>query len=238
MIICTVNKSTLVSSSDVYDMTLAADWQLRHHAAPAWGRIPPQTSMVADESLAPPGSAVIGILDNANQAGVLGWHTEGPDGKIYGRVFAEPVLQNGGTILSGQLSVSSVLSHEALETFGDEHCNLWGDLGTGQCYAVELGDPVESDSYDVTLTSAGQSLVVSVSDFVRPEWFDPSAPAGSRFDHMGVTSAPFQVRPTGYVIVLDGGVVTQQWGAEYPEWRKAMKETETSRTFRRAHRLT
>lgn len=238
MIIFVVNKSTLVTDRDAYNMTLAVDWQVRHHATPAFWTRPPVVGLIADEADAPAGSCVIGILDNADQAGVLGWHTEGPDGKVYGRVFAEPVLQNGGGILTGALSVASVLSHEVLETFGDIHCNLWADLGNGQCYAYELGDPVESDSYEVTIAApaGGEQVTASVSNFVHPAWFDPQAPAGSKLDQMGLLTTPFEVRPTGYVIVMQDGNVTEQWGEHYPEWRKDTKLSDSSRTARRVRR--
>jgi hypothetical protein len=96
MFIAVVNKSTLVSNTDVYNMSLLVNHQARFHAAPAWGVTPPTVIYLRDEMHAPPGSAVLGVLDNADQAGDLGWHTEGPDGTVYGRVFVQPVLANGG----------------------------------------------------------------------------------------------------------------------------------------------
>lgn len=233
MIICVVNKSTLFGDQLAYQMTMAVDYQVLHHAAPAFRKQPPRVCYIQSEIEAPPGSVVIGLLDNADQAGVLGWHTEGPDGTVYGRVFAEPVLQNGGGILDGSLSVSSVLSHEVLETFGDAACNLWADDGAGTSYAYELCDPVESDSYGIIIASSGEQITAKVSNFVLPAWFDPQAPAGSQFDHIGLLNGPFHVQPNGYVIVMADGNVTEHWGEQYPAWRKDTKLSETSRTARR-----
>ena len=226
--IAVVNQSTLINDDEAYKMALACDFQVRHHAAPAYGVVPPVVRYLKSASEAPPGSWVLGIFDDADQAGDLGWHTEGPDGQVYGRVFVRPVLNNGGGILMSELSVCSVLSHEVLESFGDPHCNLWADTGRGTCYAYELADPVESDSYMVSVGS----VMATVSDFVLPAWFDPQAPSGP-FDFMGLLKAPCEVRRTGYVIAMTSGTVSDVWGEKYPQWRKATKLSDSSRTARR-----
>jgi hypothetical protein len=225
MLIGVINQSTQVSDEDAYNMTLLVNQQLRSHAAPAYDRLPPEIHYFGDS--APAGTFAIVILDNSDQPGALGYHALG-----YGRVFAEPVLQNGGGILTGALSVSSVLSHEVLESFGDLYANAWGDLGNGTCYAWELGDPVESDSYAVPVRAVnGDQISGMVSNFVLPSWFDPDGQAP--YDYMGLLIAPFEVRPTGYVIAMADGNVTEQWGEKYPEWRKATKASPSSRTSRR-----
>lgn len=233
MIIAVQNLSTLVTDEQAYDMAMIADYQLRHHMAAAWGIQPPLLAyMQAGEQ--GKFDALIGILDDADQAGVLGWHTEGPNANVYGRVFARPVLDNGGAIMTGALSVCSVLSHEVLETAGDAACNGWSQRGDGTLVARELCDPVEGDTYPVTITSkSGTGLTGSVSDFVFPAWFDPDA-KGAPYDWMNLLSAPFEVRRDGYVIVMSGGTVTDQWGEEYPEWRKDTKAHPTARTARRS----
>jgi hypothetical protein len=227
MLIGVINDSSLVSGQDAYNMTLLVNHQLRNHAAPAYDRLPPEVHYFPGAAAVPAGTFVIGILDNSDQAGALGYHELG-----FGRVFAEPVLQAGGGVLAGALSVCSVLSHEVLESFGDLYANAWGDLGNGTCYAWELGDPVESDSYPVTVTaSSGESVTGTVSDFVLPAWFDAEGVAP--FDYMGLLAAPFEVRPDGYVIVMTDGNVTEHWGERYPAWRKATKASLASRTSKR-----
>lgn len=227
MLIGITNASTLITSEDAYNMTLLVNHQLRYHAAPAFDRLPPEVRFFDDPSVAPAGTFIIAILDNSDQAGALGYHTLG-----YGRVFAEPVLQNGGGILTGKLSVCSVLSHEVLESFGDLYANLWGDLGSGSSYAYELGDPVESDSYSIRVTARdGTHVLGTVSNFVLPSWFDPDGQAP--YDHEGLLTAPFEVRPDGYVIVMSDGNVTERWGERYPAWRKETKASPASRTYRR-----
>ena len=233
MIIGVQNLSTLVSGQDAYDMTLLVNRQLRDHVAPQWGLLPHGVVFLPNGAQGIRYDAIIGIMDDATQAGDLGWHTEGPDADVYGRVFARPVLDNGGNALTADLSVCSVLSHEAIETLGDSACDLWAQRADGTLIARELGDPVESDSYRLTIASeTGETVTGTVSDFVLPAWFDPNASVGSK-DHMGLVTSPFEVRPTGYVITMTDGTVSQQWGEQYPEWRKATKESPLSRTARR-----
>jgi hypothetical protein len=238
MIIGVQNLSTLVTNEDVYLMTALVDRQLREHVAPAWGLAPP-TVVYLDKAAEFPYDAIIGVLDDADQAGDLGWHTEGSDADVYGRVFAQPVLQNGGNALTNALSVCSVLSHECIETLGDAACNRWAQRDDGSQVAVELADPVEGDSYEITISSEAEVVTGTVSDFALPAWFNPDAAPGPT-DYMGLVTAPFQVRDTGYVIEMAAGstTVTEQWGERYPEWRKATKATPTARTARRDPQLT
>lgn len=229
-----INKSTLVTDADVRLMVRACASQLRYHAAPLWGLAPVPVVYLPERDAAPAGAWVIAILDDPDQADALGWHTENQGDVVYGRVFARPVLDNGGDALSKKLSVASVLSHEVLETFVDSHCNLWADTTQGLAVAYEVCDPVESDSYPVVLRdSHGQQVAVTVSNFVTPHWFDIQAGAREQFDWMGTVTGPFQMTPGGYVVTLNEGNVNQVFGDEYPEWRKATKQIDVARSARR-----
>lgn len=232
MIIAVQNLSTLVSDQDAYEMAILCDRQARRHFAPAW-EVQPSTVIFLRQPSVLHYDAIIGILDNADQAGDLGWHSEGPDADVYGRVFAQPVLANGGNALTDKLSVCSVLSHEVLETLADAACNGWAQRADGTLVAREVGDPVESDSYLMTVqTEEGTEASGTVSDFVFPAWFDPDA-KGAPYDQMDLLSSPFEVRQDGYVITMTGGTVTEQWGERYPAWRRATKQHPTARTARR-----
>ncbi|MFC0600185.1 hypothetical protein [Streptomyces palmae] len=228
--ITVVNKSTRCSDDDVRTMTRACAAQVQQHAAPAWGQVPIPVVYAASEQEAPPGAWVIAVLDDPDQADALGWHTESEGDVIFGRVFAAPVLDNGGQVLSGPLTVSSVLSHEVLETLVDSHVNLWASNNNGESVALEVGDPVESDSYEVTVPGAGP---VSVSNFVTPHWFDPQAGPHEKLDWLGNVKKPFQMTKGGYVIVMREGKTQQIFGDTYPEWRKQAKLADTSRSARR-----
>lgn len=229
--ITVVNKSTRCTDADVRTMTRACATQVQKHAAPAWGQLPIPVVYAAHEEEAPPGAWVIAVLDDPDQADALGWHTESQGELIFGRVFAAPVLDNGGAVLTGSLSVSSVLSHEVLETLVDPHVNLWADNGEGVLYAFEVADPVESDWYEITVPGAG---AVSVSNFVTPHWFDRQAGKHAQHDWLGNVTAPFQMTKGGYVVTSRQGKIHQEFGGAYPAWRKHTKKADTARSARRA----
>ena len=238
MMIYLSNQSTKLTNADTYSIAIACDWQVRHHLQ-GWGQAPSYVRYLPEGAAADPGTAVIGVFDNADQAGDLGWHTEGPNGLKYGRGFVEPVLQNGGNALTDVLSVCSVVSHEVLELLFDPACNGWSDDGTGTLFAKEVADPVESDSYTInvpaqrTPTGTSDQVIATVSNFVLPAWFDPGSPAGTKLDYLNLLTKPFEVRPTGYAVTMTDGTVSQKWGEQYPEWRKEMKKSDLSRTQRR-----
>lgn len=215
MLIAVVNHSTLVTDSDVQIMAQACAHQIRYHLSPVWGR---SASVIyfASDAIVPPGAHIISILDNSDQAGALGWHTEDAGESIYGRVFAKPVLDNGGNALTASLSIASVLSHEICEMIGDQSCNLWAEDASGNLHAVELCDPVEAASYIVTIGATQ----VTVSDFVLPSWFDPDAKVGGIYSYMNRVHAPFTLDTGGYEIWRSGGGnPTQKFGESYPEWK-------------------
>ena len=214
-----VNASTLVSDSDVRLMTSAVKKQVYLHALPAYGMSSKSVEIVfvPTGGTAPADAYPIVIMDDADQAGALGYHTEDPGGKVWGRVFARPVLSNGGFALAGSLSVSTVLSHEVLETIFDLNVNMWVDRYDNTFVAKEVSDPVENDEYPVDVQDhVGVSVHVSVSNFVTLTWFDPQADASSKFDWMGTVKAPLTMSPGGYVVVLDttNGQVTQVFGSD------------------------
>ena len=191
-----INKSTILKDDDFKLMVEACKIQLEQHVAPMWLRGTWNVVVNQPEEIGYP----IVILDNPDHAGALGYHTETPDGKIWGRVFVNPVIRGGrGTMLNGSMSVSTVLSHEIIEAYCDPNVNLWADRGDGVLIAYEAGDPVENDSYEIT-TKSGTN--VSVSNFVLPCWFDGQAPDDSKFDFMAKLTKPFTMSKGGYLVTL------------------------------------
>jgi len=227
MLIAIVNQSTLVSNSDAAVMTQAIATQIQLDAAPLWDRAPAAVVFYPDASAIPVNAHVITITDTITDqpAGVLGYHTEDQGGKLWGIVAAQPELSNGGNVTSGDWSVSSVLSHEALEMFVDPNCNLWSNDGKGSIYTFEVCDPVEAPSYPVN--------GVSVSNFVTPAWFDPLAGPTAQFDKLGLITAPFSILKGGYVVYARAGKEQQKFGDEFPQWRRDMKQGPYARTRRR-----
>lgn len=247
-----VNESSHVSLIDAKKMVEAVNLQLRDNFKPLWGTervvVEYHSGDLANvQATAPPGSWVIGILDNSDQAGALGWHSVDDQDRIYGEIFAEPSLQAGSTALTGTYAISSVLSHEACEIEGDVFCNLFADSGRGYSVAYETCDPVEADVYDIN--------GVAVSNFVLPSWFDPNALPGTRLDYLNRTKAPFSMSPGGYWVQMASGQETQKFGEvvnwetevgfdvraddtivfspEMPEWKRELKMIQGRNLIRR-----
>ena len=230
MILAILNKSKVVTNAEALQMTAACDLQLRRDVAPAWGMLPFEVKFYVAK---PPTKALkLVIFDDADQADALGYHSDGPDGFPYGRVFVKPTMDAGAKVLTGPGSVASVLSHEVIELFLDPECNRWADGLDGNSYAFELCDPVEADGYDINK--------VNVSNFVLPPWFDQNPPKGSKFDFLGKLKKPFTMTKGGYVVFRAYGKeknvfakLNLQFGAKYPEWKKPGKAHAAARSARR-----
>jgi hypothetical protein len=227
MLIAILNQSTLISDTDAATMTEAVATQVQLDAAPLWDRAPAAVVFYTDPTTVPETAHGIAIVDTIQDQphGVLGLHTEDEGGKLWGVVPAKPILDNGGQVTIGDWSVSSALSHEVLEMLVDPNCNLWASDGKGSVYTFEVCDPVEAPSYTVN--------EVSVSNFVTPSWFDSLAPATAQFDKLGQLTSPFSILKGGYVVYESAGAPHQDFGGEFPDWRKEMKTGPLARTRRR-----
>jgi hypothetical protein len=228
MKIAVINRSTNVSDIDGRNMTDAIHFQITNHVAPAWNARTAQFKYVPtnrDDRLES-GWWKVYLLDDADTAGALGYHDEDEHGVPYGKVFTKISLQYG--------TVSSVLSHEVIELFLDPPCNRFAiDFNTGILYAVEGGDPVENDSYDV----GG----IEVSNFIMPAWFDLTPQSGDHFDWLGNLTAPFTMTRGGYLIYMQGGEEKSRFqlkvGPEVPAWKKELKWHPAARTVRKLNEL-
>lgn len=232
MLYAVINKSTLVSAADLASMVAACQKQLTEDVALAWESAKSPTVMVfADEAAVPADAAITYIMDNAPDApGELGDHTETND-RVVSRILAGVVLSNGGAVLynadSSVVTVSSVLSHELCEQFGNPCINRWCDgpqIAQGSEYASELSDPVQGGAYPINIGTDAASVLVMVSDFVTPRWFDPEATTGP-FHKLNTLTAPFTMSAGGYMIVRNGpGTEQQVFGDACPAWRVNMKK--------------
>ncbi len=202
-----VNESTLVTDAEAASMAHAVHFQLHAHIAPAWERKAPAMTFYGKGHAPPVGSVIFHLVDETPEApDALGYHDEQND-QPYARIGCKAVIDGGGTVLSGALSVSGVLSHEAAEAFGDIDVNGWRDMIDGRQTAEELCDAVQGDWY----ATAVNGVTVSLSNFLLPAWFDRQAKAGP-FDYMHSVSKPFTMSPGGYLIVRKAGVETQVFG--------------------------
>jgi len=218
----------IVEALNIQNQDMVAAWGAGKQAAHV---------LVADAGSAPAGSVLAYFLLNADVAGALGYHDTDPNGNPYIRVFVETVLSNGGTTLTGSLSVSVCAGHEADEEAVDPECTSTATAPNGDVWALEVRDPVESSSYNVTLSDGSQ---VAVSDSVYPSFFD--AAGQPPFDQLSVLGSPFTIAQGGYAIINNQAVFGSQAGqrtttdrkaAGYPEWRWQTKGSPVSRTARR-----
>jgi hypothetical protein len=205
-------------------LTQAVSIQLGHVAA-AWGDA---VWNIVDDANAR-GFRIV-LLDNEKQGSDAGYHDVDCHGRPYARVFMNAILNHGGRWLRGSNSVSATVSHEACELVIDPATNRWAQDSDGSLWWLEVCDPVESYVYSVALRDGSQ---VSVSDFVHPDWCNPLAPRGARFDEMRRLKRPFEVAPGGYGTRIQNGNVRTVWGPSYPRWRKRTKQACGSRTWRR-----
>lgn len=214
-----VNRSTLVSDVEVRAWTAACARQIREHVAPAYRRAPVRVQFLSAVSHAPKGSWVIAVLDDSDQAGALGWHTEDDAGRVFGRVFARPCLDYG-------VPVSSTLSHEVVETYCDPDVDRWADTGKGYSVAYEACDPVEGDSYLIDN--------VAVSDFVTPAWYMRKPPVDARLSYCDNVAEPFTLAAGGYMVRrFPDGSEDQVFGATANRSYVAAKRHQLARTARR-----
>jgi hypothetical protein len=206
------NQTDRLDDEDGQLIADACDLQMREDVAPAYRlQPPPRISFFPKSSKVeglPGNSLVIIFSDNVHttenavagqvppRATIL---DRDDNGRNYGRVYVETILNDAdGELLTGARSVSAATSHECIESVYDPDARMW--VWSGQTLvAAEVCDQVEEDAYTKNLRGRD----VSVSNFVFPEWFDPRAPAASRFDYMRCLSGPFTFSEGGYIIIYD-----------------------------------
>jgi hypothetical protein len=240
MLIAVINESTLVSNADITTMCQAIQIQLDLHVLPAWNMKSATIKFYANKAQVPGYAWVVNMLDNSTQAGALGYHSLDND-VVDAFIFAEPVLTNGGATLifdpsnPDQYTVSATLSHEVCEMVGDRFANGFSvgpTLDTYNMYCQELCDPVENDSYGITV----DGYTVAVSNFLFPSWFNPEATTklNAPFDYLGKLTAPFTMDAGGYMIVgtmtTEGQVTAKHvFGSTMPQWRQDYVKSELYR---------
>lgn len=227
-----VNESTLFKDADLHALCNALQVQVTRDFYPAWG-------VNASIYYTPSGKRptadhwIIAILDDADQAGALGYHDTTSTGLPLGKIFVR-------TILGDRASVSVTVSHELLEMLADPQVNLAAQDGN-RFYSFEVGDPVEADSmgYEITIPAGwvGAGTKVLVSDFVFPSWFQSFITSG-KFDFMGHVKKPLELSAGGYIGFLDLSNLNQGWqqitASTSPMVRTAARAYAGSRRLRRA----
>jgi hypothetical protein len=182
------NESSVMTDGQLEAIVGALQKQVSGDFAPVWG-------VDAELTYFPKGATVdptmwqLGIFDNSDQAGALGYHDITAAGLPLGKVFAATDIQYSS-------SPSVTLSHECLEMLGDPDINLSVFVQqtdtSGTIYAYETADAVEDDSLGYQIDG------ILLSDFVYPSWFESFRTAGP-YDKQGKVTAPFELLPGGYI---------------------------------------
>lgn len=226
MKIAIFNTSTEVSLTPdvVAKITAAVQKQVNEHYAVMWQSANYDIFFAENETVI--GDACILFLrDSSSTPNALGDHYMAA-GRPVGEVMCHPILDNGGTVMTSPISISSTISHEVLEMIGDPYINWWADMPDNRTEdAIELCDRTEGDSYVID--------GVNVSNFLGPRAFgNGSGP----FDFMQLLGSAFETRNGGYAIRRIGGpqgTVSSTFGRDFPTWKKALKWEEHSRLGKR-----
>lgn len=212
------NQSAHVTAIQCAAIASSVQAQLRLHVNPAYNLYGDSVGILPSPSLVRAALAkraiVLVLKDKLSVDGALGDHSVDDTGWPVAEVGVEDTLSQGVSVL-GPNGVGSVVSHEVLETWGDEFINKWCDAPDGTQWSYELCDAVENDSYLLN--------GVWVSNFVLPMFFDQYAHDGAaKFDYMGKLTAPFTLSPGGYSVVKKAdGTIDQVFGAQVSDEKKA-----------------
>ena len=222
-----VNASTVLADSEIEPVVEALQNQVTKDFRPPWG-IDAKLSFVPTGEQPSADTWWLTILDDADQAGSLGYHDLTPAGLPMGKVFA-------GTDLKYGYTWSVTASHELLEMLADPNINLTvlvqSSDTAGRLYAYEICDACEADENGYKVGN------VLVSDFVFPSWFEGFRSEGStQFDQTEKIKSPFQLLGGGYIGVFDvnSGSGWHQVTAEKRPTNTLLRGSVGSRRERRA----
>ncbi len=186
------------------------------HFAPVWGT---PAKLVKSTGFRK-GAWAMAFLENADEAGVEGYHDLTPEGLPMAKVFVK-------TTLKQKDKVSLAASHELAEMLVDPATNLYSSgPKTNRLYDYEAADPVEELFFEVD--------GIPMSDFVYPSYFEAFHKKGStRFDHMGKLQLPFEIHAGGYQSYWSGGKERTEWGSKAKKARFLQEDRHGHRsTFR------
>lgn len=194
--------------------------QLVEDLCPAWD-IEPLHVRAADPSDLPrPGEIQVQLMNKPTLDGALGYHDSMPDGTPIAYVFVGLAKQFGD-------EWTSVSSHEVCEFTVDPYLRRAVQMEDG-FWDVEVCDRVEQESY----VKSG----ITLSNFNTPACFEPPTfREGIRYDFLGLSTKPNEVRPGGYAQHFDtakGWV--QLTNGHMSDYRVELRALAMSRGARRA----
>jgi hypothetical protein len=155
------------------------------------------------------------LVDDADQAGALGYHDLTKNGQPVAFIFVRTTIQAGE-------DVCVTAAHELWEMLIDPGAQLWAQWTAKKLVAYEMSDPTEEDWFLVD----GHKI----SNFVYPSYFEYWHKAGAvQFDYMKKLPRPFSMTKGGYMILMVAGKVSNVFGSKAKAKRFARED-------RRGHR--
>lgn len=190
------NHSSMISTAQLEQAVADLQTQLTRDFNPIWNK---DGYLIISNDTPPQGSYRITILNDFDQANVLGYHELTVGGYPQGYVFVDNGIAYG-------IPWTVSLSHEILEMLVNPECNLTvlTDVSPYQApnenwlWAMEVCDPVQGvdQTYYINDTA--------VSDFVYPTWFQNYwEPFSTQFNYQNTIFMPFQLQSGGYAMVRD-----------------------------------
>ena len=226
--IAVVNRSRVLTDSEIAPVVAAIQIQVDRDFAPAWG-MPANLVFVPSTHQPEPTAWVVQLLDTSDEKGALGYHDMTNADLPVAKIFAKDDQKYG-------LSWSVTLSHEVLEMIADPFVDttvfVQDGETTGNLVAFEMCDAVESDSFGYKIND------VLVSNFVLPAFFERNrAPKSTKFDFRGILVAPLSIAKEGYLSIFPVNPATKGWtqqqGSQQIGARFASKNPLTSRKAKR-----
>jgi hypothetical protein len=192
------NHSTVVSDLDVESVVEACQIQVDRDFGPVYGIKAKVEFAGADAPLSQYDWQLL-VVDNADQAGALGYHEVAANGSPIGYCFAKTTRDDGG-------NWTVTFSHELLELLADPEINLCALDEAGQrLFAYECCDACEADELSYVIGD------VHVSDFVLPAFWMPSTPVHAPLSFTGAVKRPLEILPGGYLAHIDMRNASAGW---------------------------
>jgi hypothetical protein len=199
--IAVVNQSLTLSDHDAAAGVAALQKQVSEDFGPVWN-VDATLEFAGKDRLKErlPDHWGLILVDDQAQSEQLGYHHVTASGQPLAVVLVSSV--------PGGQDWTHAASHELLEMLADPTADMAvysrPNEATQRVYAREVCDPCAA--YEDGYVVAG----MQVADFVFPSWFHTPggrvpAAGTTRYDERGLIEAPLQLRPGGYIGVLDPG---------------------------------
>jgi hypothetical protein len=237
----TTRDGSKLSAAALAHIAEAVQNQVNHEFAAEWGA-QATLRVGANANDIKPGEWAYGFVPSLPDApGASAYH----DITGKGVPFALCAVTTCGSLL-GPDGVSVDVSHEILETAGDEGANQFANDNHGLLHALEMCDAVEVQTYGKT---CADGTMVQVSNWLLRAWFIPGAPGP--YEYMTSANLPGAVKPHGPLQTAPGHggnyQIVAKWGGDRQVFaaahhlvgtrRKGMQPHWSSRAGRRLKKL-